>query len=176
MKPLRRARCRAPRRAATLLVAAAVVALAGCRDADLTLPTDADVARYFAASRTVSTKMAGNVAEITIAQNPDQLRRGGSLWARVGPYIYLFSEPTRDLFVDFDGLAGVRVITTVGNTEVARALLPRTALNDLTWRRALNVAGRARLEGTRRVALLEDLLAFGEDHARFDYNERYTSR
>lgn len=154
----------------------AVIAVAGCEERELTLPTDDDVARYFAASRIVSARMAGNVAEITVAQGADQLRRGGSLWARVGPYIYLFSEPTRDLFVDFDGLAGVRVITTVGSTEVARALLPRTSLNDLTWPAALNLAGRVRLEGTRRVGLLEDLIIFGEDHARYDYNERYTSR
>jgi hypothetical protein len=118
--------------------------------------------------------VAGNVAEITIAQSPQQLRRGGRIWAQVGPYIYLFSEPTVSLFRDYGGLAGVRVVTVVGNTEVARALLPRTALNDLTWRRALNVAGRARLEGTERVSLLEDLTRFGEDHTEFEYNPRYT--
>ena len=159
-----------------LTLGVALMAASGCQERDLTLPADADVSRYFEASRIASARMNGNVAEITIAQSSDQLRRGGSIWARVGPYIYLFSEPTRDLFVDFDGLAGVRVITTVGSVEVARALLPRTALNDLTWRRALNVAGRARLEGTERVTLLEDLIVFGEDHTEHDYNERYISR
>lgn len=152
------------------------LAMSGCEEPDLTLPTDAEVAEYFSATRIESAEMMGNVAQITIAQSSAQLRRGGRLWAQMGPYIYLFSEPTRDLFRDFGGLAGVRVVTQVGNAEVARALLARPALNDLTWRRALNVAGRARLEGTQRLTLLEDLIEFGEDHTEFEYNARYTRR
>lgn len=154
----------------------AAFAAAGCEEPDLTLPTDAQVAEYFSATRIASATMEGNVAEITIAQSPDQLRRGGRIWAQVGPYIYLFSDPTLSLFRDFGGLAGVRVVTTVGTAEVARATLPRTSLNELTWKRALNVAGRARLEGGERITLLEDLIVFGEDHTEFRYNERYTRR
>lgn len=154
----------------------ALLASAGCEEPDLTLPTDDQVAEYFSATRISSARMAGNVAEISIAQSADQLRRGGRIWAQVGPYIYLFSDPTLALFRDFGGLAGVRVVTTVGTAEVARATLPRTALNELTWRRALNVAGRARLEGTEQITLLEDLIVFGEDHTTFVYNERYTRR
>lgn len=163
------------RLAGAFLVPAAVV-VAGCEEPDLSLPTDAQVAEYFSATRIASAEMAGNVAVVTVAQSPDQLRRGGRIWAQVGPYIYLFSQPTLDLFRDFGGLAGVRIVTTVGNAEVARALLPRTALNELTWRRALNVAGRARLEGTERISLLEDLIEFGEDHTQYTYNERYVRR
>jgi hypothetical protein len=157
-------------------LAVVAVLAAGCEEPDLSVPTEAEVAQYFEATRIHSTSVAGNVAEITVAQSPDQLRRGGRIWAQVGPYIYLFSSPTLSLFQDFGGLAGVRVVTIVGNTEVARALLPRTALNELTWRRALNVAGRARLEGTDRVSLLEDLTRFGEDLTEFEYNPRYTRR
>lgn len=158
------------------LAAPAALALAGCEEPDRSLPTDAQVAEYFSATRIASAEMAGNVAVVTVAQNAEQLRRGGRIWAQVGPYIYLFSPPTLDLFRDFGGLAGVRIVTTVGNTEVARALLPRAALNELTWRRALNVAGRARLEGTDRISLLEDLIDFGEDHTDYAYNERYVRR
>ncbi len=150
------------------------LALVGCEEPDLTLPTDAQVAEYFSASQIASAEMVGNVAQITIAQSASQLRRGGRLWAKMGPYIYLFSQPTQDLFRDFGGLAAVRVVTTVGNAEVARALLARPTLNDITWRRALNVAGRARLEGTQKLTLLEDLIEFGEDHTEFEYNARYT--
>ena len=156
----------------TILLVATVSA--SCEEPDLSVPTEAEVEQYFEATRIHSATVAGNVAEITIAQSAQQLRRGGRIWAQVGPYIYLFSEPTVSLFRDFGGLAGVRVVTIVGNTEVARALLPRTALNELTWRRALNVAGRARLEGSERVSLLEDLTRFGEDHTEFEYNPRYT--
>lgn len=145
-----------------------------CEEPDLTLPTDAQVAEYFSASQIISAEMVGNVAEVTVAQSADQLRRGGRLWAQMGPYIYLFSEPTQTLFRDFGGLAAVRVVTQVGRAEVARALLARPTLNDLTWRRAINVAGRARLEGTQRLTLLEDLIEFGEDHTEFTYNARYT--
>ena len=74
--------------------------------------------------------MNGNVAEITLVQPARHLQRGGSLWAKVGPYVLLFSEETENLFQDYPGLAGVRAITmTPGGTEVARALLPRESLN-----------------------------------------------
>ena len=101
--------------------------LPGCQEQDLTVPTAEEAAEYYTAVTDLSVEMAGNVAEVTVVQSTAQLRRGGSLWARVGPYIYLFSDATRDLFVDFPGLAAVRVITTTsGGTEVARATLLRT--------------------------------------------------
>ena len=80
---------------------ALALAVSACEEPDLTLPTDAQVAEYFSASQIISAEMLGNVAEITVAQSSDQLRRGGRLWAQMGPYIYLFSEPTRTLFRDF---------------------------------------------------------------------------
>ena len=129
------------------------------------------------ATSDLEVEVDGNVVEVTAVQSAEQLRRGGSLWARVGPYIYLFTSPTQELFRDFEGLAAVRVVTTTSTgTEVARATLNRTALNDLTWARALNIAGKARRDGTTRVVLMEDLIRWGEDHTDFSYNERFTTR
>lgn len=163
------------RRVLSLGAAMAVaVTLAACQAEELAVPTGEEAAAYFAAVPSASVEMSGNVAEVTVTQPASQLRRGGSLWARVGPYIYLFSDATRSLFTDFPGLAAVRVITeTAGGTEVARATLARNTLNDLTWRRALNVAGLARRDGTERVTLLEDLVEWGEDRTEFEYNPRY---
>ena len=118
----------------------------------------------------------GNVAVLTVDQDANQLRRGGPLWAKVGPYVFLFSEETRRLLEDFDGLAGVRVTTMVGRAEVASALLTHSELSDVLWARSLNIAGRARLEGTNRMTLLEDLVDWGEAHTEFTYNEVYTAR
>ena len=68
------------------------------------------------------------------------------------------------------------ITTAPGGTEVARATLLRSSLNDLTWRRALNIAGLARRDGTEQLTLLEDLIGWGEDRTEFEYNPRYTSR
>jgi hypothetical protein len=94
----------------------------------------------------------------------------------VGPYIFLFTEETYQLFEDFPGLAAVRVVTKVGNARVASALLARDELSGVLWRRSLNIAGQARRDGTKRVTLLEDLVDWGEAHTDFTYNDRYTRR
>jgi len=159
-----------------LPLALALVSASGCEEKGAPrLPTPEDVAGYYAYEGGVEVTMNGNVAEITVPQPASQLRRGGSLWAKVGPYVLLFSDETRRLLTDYPDLAGVRVITTVtGGPEVARALLTRTELTDLQWRRALNIAGRARKEGTEHPALLDDLVRWGEDHTEYAYSERYT--
>ncbi len=160
-----------------LLATMVVLGAAGCEPEDLTVPNTDEAASYYASVSDLSLEMSGNVAEIRVVQSTAQLRRGGTLWARVGPYIYLFSDATQSLFTDYEGLAAVRVITTTSNgTEVARATLNRGTLNELTWRRALNVAGLARRDGTERVTLLEDLVQWGEDRTEFEYNPRYTRR
>jgi len=146
-----------------------------CEERDLTIPPASVVENAFQYVGSLSVSMNGNVAEVTITQPERQIRRGGSLWAKVGPYVLLFSEEAASLFQDYPGLAGIRVVTTVpGGVEVARALLPRDALNGLTWRRALNISGLARRDGTRRPTLLEDLVSWGEDHTEYTYNPRFT--
>jgi len=159
----------------TLAVLAAACSLAACQPrGEPALPTVAQVASYYSYQGGVHAALNGNVAEITVPQPAAQLQRGGSLWAKVGPYILLFSDETRKLLDDYPALAGVRVITTVGRgTEVARALLARNELSDIQWRRALNIAGRARKEGTDRPALLDDLVRWGEEHTEYEYSKRY---
>ena len=177
MKTMKRARPRLPGAFRSLSLGLALAAVAGCRTEELPVPGSEEAAEYYAAVADLTVEMSGNVAEVTVVQSAAQLRRGGSLWARVGPYIYLFSDATRSLFTDYPGLAAVRVITrTPGGTEVARATLARGTLNELTWRRALNVAGLARRDGTERVTLLEDLVEWGEDRTEFEYNPRYVQR
>ena len=145
---------------------------------ELTLPTVKEVeVTYASVAELAEVEINGNVALVVVRQSADQLRRGGTLWARVGPYIYLFSEETRGLFRDYTGLGGVRVITRVsGGTTVGNALLTRDELTDVLWRRSLNISGLARRDGTERITLLEDLILWGEDHTEFEYNERYARR
>lgn len=156
----------------------APVAFAGCEAATAPdLPTPKEVTSYYAYEGGVSASLNGNVAEITVPQPTSQLRRGGALWAKVGPYVLLFSQETRQLFEDYPSLAGIRVITKVKDgPEVARAMLTRTELSDILWRRSLNIAGRARKGGTDKPGLLDDLVRWGEDHTQFEYNSRYTNR
>jgi hypothetical protein len=122
---------------------------------------------------TAEFRYSGNVLEMLIQQPGEQLRRGGALWARVGPYIYLFSPGTREVFERYPGIAGVRAITTAGDAEVARALLLRGELNEYGWRRALNVLGSALQEGTARPSTMDRLVQFGEQHTQYEYSPEY---
>ena len=160
-----------------VLAVSLVLVPLGCEEVDLALPSEADVGEHYASSADVSVRLSGNVVELTVDQPIRQVRRGGSLWAKVGPYIYLFSDQTETLLREYPGLSGVRVITRTGrdNAEVARAFLHRDALNELTWRRARNIAGKARTEGTRRPVLLEELVEWGQDHTEFGYNQEFVS-
>jgi hypothetical protein len=165
-------------RGATILRSGLVLAtffFAACEPRDLTIPNSAQVEEAYIYPGGLSAEISGNVAEITITQRARDLRRGGTLWAKVGPYVLLFSEETENLFRDYPGLAGVRVITVSSDgTEVARALLARDELNGITWRRARNISGLARRDGTRRPTLLEELVEWGEDHTEFTYNPSYS--
>lgn len=143
---------------------------------DLTVPTAAEAAAVYARHGiTADVTLNGNVIEVSVKQDAAQLRRGGSLWARVGPYIYAFSPATREVFDTWPGVAGVRAITTHGSfgVEVARALLTRDRLNDITWQRALNLLGTALQEGTERPSRLEALVEWGEEHTQYEYNKEY---
>lgn len=170
-----------PRRPRVITAALVLMTATACQpgpetEGDLPLPEPEDVVSYYDYEGGMEAEIVGNVAVLTVEQSPDLLRRGGTLWAKVGPYVFLFSEETRRLFEDWPGLAGVRVITRVGSAEVANALLAHEELTDVLWRRSLNIAGRARRDGTNQMTLLEDLVQWGEDHTEFTYNPRYTRR
>lgn len=154
-----------------------LVAGACAKPRDLTLPTAEDIESHYTSDTELEAKLNGNVAEVTVQQSAGQLRRGGTMWAKVGPYIYLFSDETRQLFEDYPGLAAVRVITrTASGAEIANALLARDELSDILWRRSLNISGLARRDGTEHPGLLEDLIRWGEQHTtEHEYNRRYTS-
>jgi len=167
----------APRMAMVVLFAALV--LGGCDKifpprADLTLPELDDVREtYERHGITAEYRYSGNVVEMVVEQPIDQLRRGGPLWARVGPYIYLFSPGTRELFERYPGLAGVRAITMAGGEEVARALLVRDALNEYSWPRSRSLLAEALEQGTARPSTMNSLMQFGEQHTQHRYNPRY---
>ena len=169
---------RARRRTAGALVLVGAALAGACIERpEPTLPTAHDVESYYSSVTALDAEIRGNLAEITVVQSANQLRRGGSLWARVGPYIYLFTEETQRLFQDFPGLAGVRVATrTAGGVAVANAMLTRDELSGVLWRRSLNIAGQARRDGTERPGLLEDLIRWGEEHTEFEYSESYNPR
>lgn len=163
---------------AAALLAAVTVAVSGaaCADdePDLTVPSAEQVESYYSIPWEFSVTVSGNVAQLMVEQPREQLERGGRLWARVGPYIYLFSDATRSLFEDHAGLAAVRVVTrAAGHGEVARATLERDALNSLTWRRALNISGLARRDGGERPTLLEDLVRWGQEHTTYEYADAW---
>jgi len=136
------------------------------------MPSAEAVEAYYDA-RGLTAQVAGNVVTISVPQDAQQLRRGGALWVKVGPYVFLFSEETYQLLVDYPAVAAVRVVTRVGEADVASALLARNELSDVLWRRGMNIAGKARRDGTRRVTLLEDLVEWGEAHTEFEYNSRF---
>jgi hypothetical protein len=157
----------------------ALVMLSGCDRliqprADLTLPDTAEVRQHYAAHGvSAEFRYSGNVVELIVQQPVDQLRRGGPLWARVGPYIYIFSPGTRELFDSHRGIAGVRAITMAGGEEVARAMLARDALNEYTWPRARSLLSEALEQGTSRPVTMDRLRQFGEQHTQYRYNPRY---
>lgn len=132
---------------------------------------------YYATHRGVDrVRMSGNVVELHVSQPFAQLDRGGSLWARVGPYIYLMTPSTRSVFEDFGGVAAVRVVTYLPDgSEVARAMLRRDALTAVRWRRTLNLLGHALREGQESPRRLEELTEWGEEHTEFRYNPDYVN-
>ena len=169
---------RAPDVRSPVIASLVTLLLVACAEpVELTLPSAEDVATYYESEAAMEVEIRGNVVAITVDQSAAQLRRGGTLWAKVGPFVYLFTEETRQLFEDYPGLGGVRVETrTPGGTDVATALLARNELTGVLWRRALNIAGQARRDGTKRISLMEDLIRWGEDHTEYEYNAQYIRR
>lgn len=166
-------------------VVACVFLLAGCDQArdylggdPVDLPAPEELTPYYATHGGVlGIEVSGNVVEVRVRQPYDQLERGGSLWARVGPFVYLFTPATRQVFHDFPGVAAVRVITVVPDgTEVARAMLRRDALTDARWRRSLNILGHALQDGQEHPRRLEALTDWGEGYTDYRYNPDFVSR
>ena len=147
----------------------------GCGQASFALPSESEVGAHYASSSKLDIRVSGNIVEVTVDQPLRHVSRGGSLWAKVGPYVYLFTQETETLLRRYPGLSGVRVITRtdLNKKEVARAFLHRDSLNDLTWRRAKNIAGKARAGGTRQPVLLEELVEWGQEHTEFGYSEEF---
>lgn len=159
------------RMGAWLLVAGLLTA--GCAgERERSLPTEVALEGLYGESADV--RLNGNVVDVRVRQDPAQLRRGGDLWAKVGPYIFLFSPQTREVFQQYDGVAAVRVRTFSGDDrEVARAMLRRDALTAVTWQEAHTRVSRARLEGTDNPGHLAALVRYGEDHTEFEYDPRF---
>lgn len=155
------------------------VAMAACEESvDMALPTDAAAAEYYASPSVQSVEMNGNVAVVTVVQRSNDLQRGGSLWAKMGPYIHIFSPATEQLLRDHPGLAGVRVRTvTTSDTEVASVLLERSTLNDITWKTARNHVAHALADrGAEQVRSIERLVQYGERRTSHEYNPTLVRR
>lgn len=172
-----------PVRALAISVALALTGATGACDRiwpprpDTTLPAIADVRGIFHANGLdADTRLAGNVVEIRVEQPAEQLRRGGSLWARVGPWIYVFNPGTREVFERYPGVAAVRVITRSNGREVARAVLRNGVLSSVLWRRSLNIMGRAVQEGTESPIRLSELAEWGERYGEYTYNPEFVPR
>jgi hypothetical protein len=142
------------------------------------MPSAEDIAPYYASHAGVlGIEVSGNVVQVRVRQPYDQVDRGGALWARVGPFVYLFTPATRQVFHDFPGVAAVRVVTALPDgDEVARAMLRRDALNDARWRRSLNILGHALQEGQAHPRRLEELTEWGEGFTEYRYNPDYVGR
>ena len=147
------------------------------REPDLTLPPIEDVrAIYRDNGLDAAIRYRGNVLEIRVTQPAEQIRQGGSLWARVGPWVYLFSPGTRRILEGYPGVAAVRVITTTANREIARASLRTGVLSDVLWRRSLNILGHALREGTQNPVRLQELAEWGERYGDYTYNPDFVPR
>ena len=138
------------------------------------VPAAQEVEALYQYTGELSVEMSGNVAVVDVSIDPVQYERGGDLWAKAFPYIFVFSGGTRDAFDQHPGLGGVRVRARHPNGDImSQALLSREVLTQLTWNRALRVATAAQREGTERPAAMRDLVDWGEDHTEFEYNPDY---
>jgi hypothetical protein len=113
----------------------------------------------------------GNVVDLRVQQPVRQLLRGGALWARVGPFIYLLSPGTEQLFQKESAVAAVRVTTVLPDGEkVAWAQLKRDTLSDYGWKKAINLLARALRPGATQPRDLEELRIWGEQQTTYWYN------
>ncbi len=162
-----------PVRAALALLAGLLVVAAACAERELTLPAESELSDLYGPAAEV--RLDGNVVAVRVEQDATHLQRGGAIWARAGPYIFLFSPQTRDIFREYDGVAAVRVRTERGprGDFIAEATLRRDTMTTVAWGQARQKVTRARQEGTERPWYLEDLIRFGEDWASYEYATPY---
>lgn len=159
-----------------VLAAVALAAAAACEPGENRDLPPATVLDSIFGDR-VQSSLNGNVVELRVTQDASQLTRGGPIWAKAGPYIYLFTPQTRSLLERYGGVGGVRATTLDRRGElIARALLERTTLNSVTWPKAINVAGLARTQGSERPQRMVDLAEYGEEHTSYEYSEQYVRR
>lgn len=148
----------------------------GLDDEPPPVPSAAEVERHYDYAGELSVEISGNVAQVSVVVDPEEYARGGDLWAKAFPYIFLFSPATRDAFREHPGLAGIRVMVLHPNGDLmSQALLERGTLTGRGWQMAFQVAGDARREGTERPGLMHDLVRWGEDRTEFQYNPDYIS-
>lgn len=151
-------------------VALGMIVAAGCAgEADPPeMPTlDAVQSAYGEATQP---EISGNLVRLTVPM-PSGFERGGTLWARSGPYFYLFTTATRDLFANHPDVAAVEVVAvTAEGEEVARARLLSTTLNSITWQHAIAYASQAQTEGTQRPTFVERLVRYGEERTEHTYD------
>jgi hypothetical protein len=158
------------------LTAAAVGCEVGSRSQIPDPPAAAELRGYYTWQGGVEIEITGNVARVTVVVDPAPYERGGDLWLKGLPYLFLFSQGTKDALDEHPGLGGVRVVTRHPNGDViAQALLDREGMTEYRWRQALHLAGRARQEATERPGRMRDLVEWGEDWTEFEYNSRYIS-
>jgi hypothetical protein len=159
-----------------LLAAILCLPMAACSTGEgpLVLPDEATIEAAYGEG--VDAEVSGNLVRLTV-QMPEGFERGGTLWAKSGPYFYLFTTATRDLFAAYEDIAAVEVSTvTESGEEVARARLLRTELNAITWRRALAYASQAQTEGTESPRHVDRLVRWGEDVVEHEYNPEFVPR
>jgi len=161
---------KSPTRRLSILLSAAL-GTSACTIEASRLPTADELSGLYGGDAEL--RMNGNVVDVQVSQDPAQIRHGGTLWAKVGPYIFLFSPQTQEVFQRFPAVAAVRVRTFADRVQLAEAMLRRDELNSVTWREANQRVAKARLEGTRSPGHLEVLVRYGEDHTEFEYAPRF---
>ena len=159
--------------AAALAVALVASGCDGGEDAPVMPASDAVQSLY---GEAVEVEISGNLVRLQVPM-PDGFERGGTLWARSGPYFYLFTTATRDLFVDYPDMAAVEVVAnTTEGEEVARSRLLRSTLNAITWPHAIAYASQAQTEGTESPRFVERLVRHGEERTEYEYNPEFVPR
>lgn len=165
-----------------------LVLVAGCDTADrvasrlhrerAVMPDVATVEGYFRELRNIlQVSVNGNLVELEVQQPVRQILRGGALWARVGPYVYLLSPGVQQLFEEQRAVAAVQVTTVLPDGErVARTTLKRDELSEINWKRAHSLLGHALQPGNEQPRRLEELRIWGEQHTDYWYNPDYVDR